>query len=117
MLDPEPTSAQQNHDFAAMRSAEQFEAGYAARFQDVAEYLSATPCWRSGWQEADRELVGSAPAARFAPGSDAAPLSLFGTGTQARVYELPFDELCPDIWKKSWVQADIDLGLAARRLC
>ena len=43
------------------RASDEYEAGYQARLRDGAEYQTATLCWRTGWQEADRDLqIGNA---------------------------------------------------------
>ena len=92
--------------------AEEYEAGYQGRFQNVAECVTATPCWRAGWQEADREIAIAVRSEQTEATSE--PWSLYGTGHQARTCELPFDEYSADSWKRSWVQADITLGTSAR---
>lgn len=28
----------------------EYEAGYEARFLEIAQYMTATPSWRAGWQ-------------------------------------------------------------------
>ena len=38
----------------------EYEAGYAARFADASESLTATHCWRVGWEDANTELSESA---------------------------------------------------------
>jgi hypothetical protein len=38
----------------------EYEAGYAARFADASESLTATHCWRVGWEDANMELSESA---------------------------------------------------------
>ena len=38
----------------------EYEAGYAARFADASESLTATHCWRVGWEDANAELSESA---------------------------------------------------------
>ena len=114
MANSEHTSRSLNHGVEWSWITEEYEAGYEARFQGVAECGTATPCWRTGWQDADREMAGAA----LAEGTNldaTAPWTLFGTGQQARACELPFDELSPDSWKKSWVEADITLSLAMRK--
>ena len=37
--------------------AAEYEAGYEARRQGLAEYKTATCSWRAGWQDAERELI------------------------------------------------------------
>jgi hypothetical protein len=38
----------------------EYEAGYAARFADASESLTATHCWRVGWEDVKTELSESA---------------------------------------------------------
>ena len=95
---------------------EEYEAGYSARFQNVAECITATPCWRAGWQDAGREIAGAAFAEEMFRTADVTVRwSLFGTGSQARGCGLPFDKFSPESWKRSWVKADIALSLAERQ--
>lgn len=98
--------------------SEEYEAGYQARLQEIAEFKTATPCWRAGWQDAHRELtVCGGPLLSKHIEQDSIPeqWSLYGTGQDARLCELPFDENREESWKRSWIQADIALGLKARR--
>lgn len=41
---------------APVHVAEQYEAGYGARFHEEAFSLGATPSWQAGWTDANREL-------------------------------------------------------------
>lgn len=50
MSDPRNESAIPAH------VAEQYEAGYSARFRDEAYTLGATLSWQAGWNNANREL-------------------------------------------------------------
>ena len=97
----------------------EYEAGYQARRQGITEFTTATPCWRAGWQEANREinLSGEAPEQSSRGNTDQEQWSLFGRGASARSCELPFDEARGEIWKRSWIQADIALGLRNRLRC
>jgi hypothetical protein len=110
-----PFRSQNQHQGPDWVSAE-YEAGYQARTLSNAEYLTATPCWRAGWKEADRDLARAALDARL-PSDDDVVLrwSSFGTGQQARACCLPFDESATHRWKQSWVQTDIAMSLAERR--
>lgn len=97
---------------------DEYEAGYQARFQNMAEFRTATACWRAGWQDADRELTACGGLLLPCDGEkDSVPeqWSLYGTGRDARLCELPFDEIRSETWKRSWVETDIALGMAARR--
>ena len=61
MLNPE-NNARRNFVSAELKEwvPAEFEAGYAARFADASESLTATHCWRVGWEDADTELSESA---------------------------------------------------------
>ena len=95
---------------------DEYEAGYQARLLGVVEFKTATSCWRAGWQEADRELAGNGASEADRANENSIPdqWSLYGTGQMARLCDLPFDEGRAEPWKRSWVQADIELGLQAR---
>ncbi len=117
MADTEHTSQELSQSIAETRRAEEFEAGYRARLEGVPECRAATLCWQAGWQEADSDSKTAATAAAWTTHTNSEariPWSFFGTGRQARLCDLPFDELCPDNWKKSWVEADIAVGLPQR---
>ena len=94
--------------------SEEYEAGYWAGHHGIAEFQSATHCWRTGWQDAQRELHAN----NLLPWAEAdaipAQWSLYGTGAIAREYDLPFDEERSESWKRSWIQADIDSGLKCK---
>ncbi len=99
---------------------DEYEAGYGARFAGTAESWTATPCWRAGWQEADRELTASNGYLRSSsvdPNVDLEPMewSLFGTGNFARDYQLPFDHVRGTAWKRSWIRRDIEVGTVTKR--
>ena len=116
MADSEHTYKEPKDCVAEARTAEAFEAGYKARLAGVPECHAATSSWQAGWQEADRETAGSGTAETVQINTDVrTPWSLFGTGKEARICDLPFDELCPDTWKRSWVEADITIGLVKRQ--
>ncbi|MGI4828244.1 MAG: hypothetical protein ACRYFU_08650 [Janthinobacterium lividum] len=93
--------------------SEEYEAGYWAGHHGIHEFRCATLCWRTGWQDAQRELyaMGASP---FPMGEDHVPAqwSLYGTGAVARACNLPFDEGRSEPWKRSWIQADIKLEAA-----
>jgi hypothetical protein len=96
-------------------SSEEYQAGYEARLRDEAEYHTATLWWRTGWADADRELRSGAAKPHIEQGE--APgmrWSNFGTGQQARICQLPFDENQAEAWKRNWVQTDIAISLAHR---
>lgn len=119
MADTEHTSQELSQSVAETRRAEEYEAGYKARLEGVPECLAATLCWQAGWHEADSDTESAVTAIVDTMHTNAevrTPWSLFGTGREARVCNLPFDELCPDSWKRSWVEADIDVGLSQRRV-
>jgi hypothetical protein len=92
--------------------AEQYEAGYGARFRDEAYSLGATRSWQAGWNDANRELGKFDEA--FSPAQSSLPF--FGTGDEARRRELPFDSSCSEEWKRSWIEADINVGLESLRV-
>ena len=112
MAHSEHTYKEPNDNAEKVWISEEYEAGYGARFQGVAECMTATRCWLAGWQEADRE-IGAAVLTQGEPShtEPIAPWSLFGTGRQARACDLPFDAFSPDDWKRSWVKADIAMSL------
>jgi hypothetical protein len=110
-----PFTSQNPHSEPDWVSVE-YDAGYEARILSNAEYLTATPCWRAGWKDADRDLARSALDGR--PHSDddvVVPWSRFGTGQQARACLLPFDDSAAETWKQTWIQADIAMALAERQ--
>ncbi len=99
---------------------DEYEAGYRARFTGACESWTATACWQAGWQEADRELTASGRRPRqssFDPNGDGeiTEWSLFGTGELARSLGLPFDQVRGDVWKRSWIRKDIELGTCDRK--
>ena len=96
-------------------SSEEYQAGYEARLRDEAEYHTATLWWRTGWADADRELRSGAARPRIEQG-EALDMrwSNFGTGRQARICQLSFDENQAEAWKRNWVQTDIAISLAHR---
>ena len=57
MLNPE-NSASSNFASPGLKEwvSAEYEAGYAARFADASESLTATHCWRVGWEDANTEL-------------------------------------------------------------
>ena len=97
-------------------SSEEYQAGYEARLRDEAEYHTATLWWRTGWADADRELRSGAAKAHIeqseVPGMG---WSSFGSGHQARMCQLSFDENQAEAWKRDWVRADIAISLGPRR--
>lgn len=97
--------------------ANEYEAGYRMRLDGETEFKTATASWRAGWQDADRELLQAG--FTLSNTRSSAPIceqwSLYGTGSQARACELPFDVNRGEAWKRSWVAADIQLGLTERQ--
>ncbi len=94
---------------------EEYEAGYKARFLDIAQYMTATPSWRAGWQEADRELTFVSTGRPFETTDNSGyHASFYGCGDQARVCKLPFEVRQTEDWKRSWITADIALGIPKR---
>ena len=93
--------------------SEECEAGYWAGHHGIAEFQSATHSWRTAWHDSQRELrtLGASLLPTAEPDIMPAQWSLYGTGAAAREYNLPFDEGCSEPWKRSWIQADIDLEL------
>lgn len=106
MSDPESETAA-----IPVHVAEQYEAGYGARFREEAFSLGATRSWQAGWTDANRELGKFEEA--FSPAQSSLPF--FGTGDEARRRELPFDPSCSEEWKRSWIEADIRMGLESLR--
>ena len=87
--------------------AEQYEAGYGARFREEAFSLGATQSWQAGWTDANRELGKFEEA--FSPAQSALPF--FGTGGEARRRGLPFDPALSEEWKRGWIEADLSMGM------
>ena len=93
----------------------EYEAGYAARFADASESLTATHCWRVGWEDANTELSESVRRNRvIAEGREEEFTETWGTlydiGGDARVHGIPFDEQRTEPWKLGWIDVDIKLG-------
>ena len=95
-------------------NAEEYKAGYAARLHEEAESVTATPGWRSGWHDADREQT----CTQHDEGSVEAqyPLRFFGSGGQARRCGLPFDAFSSYEWKQEWIEIDLAIGWAEQKL-
>ena len=98
----------------------EYDAGYRARFAGTSESWTAMACWRAGWQEADRELSASGRCIRqcsagYVTNEVSAEVSLAYAGDLARNYDLAFDPTRSDLWKRSWIQRDIELGVVARK--
>ena len=96
---------------APVHVAEQYEAGYGARFREEPFSLGATRSWQAGWNDANRELGKFEEAFSTAQSS----LPFFGTGDEARRRELRFHPVCSEEWKRSWIGADIRMGLESLR--
>ena len=97
---------------------EEYKAGYAARFGGSLHLEAAPEQWRQDWQDADTELGESDRQSEHrAAGREedyrAAGAELYHVGQQARVHDLPFDEIRTRPWKLGWVDADISIGEAA----
>ncbi|MGI4831562.1 MAG: hypothetical protein ACRYFU_25775 [Janthinobacterium lividum] len=99
-----------------VRVPDEYEAGHQARVAEAVEFKTATNCWRAGLQKADRELAGSGEPAvdRVDETAIFEQWNPYGTGQMAQVCELPLGETRAEPWKRSWIQADLELGLAAR---
>jgi hypothetical protein len=98
----------------------EYEAGYAARFADASESLTATHCWRVGWEDANTELSKSARRNRvIAQGGEEEFTETWGTlydiGGDARVNGILFDEQRTEPWKLGWIDIDIRLGTIGGR--
>ncbi len=90
--------------------SDEYESGYRARQTDATEFKTATRSWRAGWQDANRELENlKEPIEKEFKVKEQANWSLFGSGRQARLCDLPFDEVRSDAWKRDWILTDIDL--------
>ncbi len=89
--------------------SDEYESGYRARQMDASEFKTATRSWRAGWQDADRELGNRKETSeKHCVVQEQANWSLFGSGRQARLYDLPFDEDRSDAWKREWIMTDIN---------
>ena len=98
----------------------EYDAGYRARFAGTSESWTATACWRAGWHEADRERTASGCCIRQCHAGSgtsvvSAEVSLAYAGDLARNCDLSFDPTRSDLWKRSWIQRDIELGAVARK--
>lgn len=110
---PEPNSFEDHligSGWDALAAEEEYEAGYQARFTDGSEFITATRAWRSGWQEADREIA-QTRSSGLPTNTSAAEWSLFGSGRDARICGLPFDTRRDHVWKRSWIKADLELAV------
>ena len=103
---PDPKNAAAN----PIPVTEQYEAGYSARFREDSFSIGATRSWQAGWNDANRELGKFEEA--FSPAQSSLPF--FGTGDGKR-HELPFDPSCSEEWKRSWIEADISVGVESLR--
>ena len=84
--------------------SEEFEAGYQASLAGASESRTATPCWRAGWQEAQREMaVSEHPDVLSIDGEDVLPLS----GREARLFGFAFRSDQAEQWKRAWIEADL----------
>ena len=99
----------------ANTSSEEYQAGYEARLRDEAEYHTAPLC--GGVPGGLMRIESLSGAARSHPeGGEASGIrwSNFGTGQQARICQLSFDENQAEAWKRDWVQTDIAISLVHR---
>ena len=121
MLNPEKNA---NRNFVSPELKEwapaEYEAGYAARFADASESLTANHCWRVGWEDANTELSESARRNRvIAEGGEEEFTETWGAlydiGGDARVNGIAFDERRTQPWKEGWIDADINFGMATNR--
>jgi hypothetical protein len=107
-------------EFKSWMPAE-YEAGYEARFADASESLTATHCWKAGWQDADTELTESSRQQRDAEGGQEEQpeqtwWQLYDIGGDARVHGIPFGEDRTEPWKLGWIDVDIRLGTIGKTL-
>lgn len=94
---------------------EEYAAGFRARLADIPDTEVAHPAWRSGWNDADTELLEQARHRRFHeegreddfPGTRRL---LFDAGRLARENGVSFDEARTQPWKEGWVASDIGIG-------
>jgi hypothetical protein len=98
----------------------EYEAGYAARFADASESLTATHCWRVGWEDANTELSESARQNRLIAEGRGGEFTetwftLYDIGGDARVNGIRFDEHRTEPWKLGWIDVDIKLGTIGGR--
>jgi hypothetical protein len=98
----------------------EYEADYAARFADASQSLTATHCWRVGWEDANTELSESARRNRVIAGGGEFEFTetwfaLYDSGGDARVHGIPFDEHRTEPRKLGWIDLDIRLGMIGER--
>jgi hypothetical protein len=96
-------------------SSEEYQAGYEARMRNEAESHTATLWWRTGWADAERELRSGAAKPLVERKSIEVTWSSFGSGEQARICQLPFDERQTESWKRNWVQTDVAISFGPRQ--
>jgi hypothetical protein len=96
-------------------SSEHYQAGCDARVRYEGESHTATSWWRTGWADADSELRSRVAKLVVESKAEEVRWSNFGSGEQARICQLSFDENYADSWKQNWVQTDIAISLGSRR--
>jgi hypothetical protein len=86
---------------------EEYAAGYRARFSAIPDFEEAHHCWRTGWEDADTELLESARHSRsLAEGRE----DEYPEG-DARANGIPFDEDRTSPWKEGCIETDVNLGV------
>jgi hypothetical protein len=101
-------------------SAEDYAAGFRARFDNLAASNDQSHSWQCGWEDAHLELSLSErhrqrPACGEADDCEESWVLLFDAGGDARVNGIAFDARRTEPWKEGWIDADINLGAAASR--
>ena len=102
-------------DFRRVKSPQEYAAGFRARLADIPDTEAAHPSWRSGWNDADTEMLEEARHRRWlAEGREDNYLGtrrlLFDAGRLARENGVAFDEGRTEPWKAGWVTSDIAIG-------
>jgi hypothetical protein len=87
----------------------EYAAGYRARLTAIPNSEEAHHCWRSGWDDADTEMLESARHGRVIAEDreDDYPDTwglLFDAGGDARVNGIPFDDERTAPWKVGWIE-------------
>jgi hypothetical protein len=104
-----------NGDPRSYTSSDEYQAGYESRMRNEGESHTATPWWRTGWADAESELRSGVAKLVVESKAEEVRWSSFGSGEQARICQLSFDENQADSWKQNWVQTDIAISLGSRR--
>ncbi len=102
-------------DWEREKKPEEYAAGFRARMAAIPDSDSAHPSWRSGWNNADTELLEQAcHGSRLEEGKEddypGTRALLYDAGHLARENGVLFDPARTEPWKQGWITADIEIG-------